>query len=318
MAKRKLKKNVKLGIIIIAALIVVIIGIIIGINKYKKHKEYLASYEYKLSELGYKDDELSYLLEQEDEKKNKILELEYDEHIIDFFKQDYFIFDNLEKYLSYYKDNNSLSLNKVISLVNVKSIYNHYDNTNETNVDEGILMLVNKYTYLPEDYNPSDIVDVKNWYCYGENKLKEEAYQKFIDLFNAAKEADMKIILSSGYRNYSEQKETYDNFVDRYGEKKADTLAARPGFSEHETGLALDITTGSATKDTFETTEEFTWLQENAYKFGFILRYPKDKEDITGYAYESWHYRYVGTEVAKKIHDLNITYDEYYAYFLAN
>ena len=318
MAKRRIKKSVKIGLIIFAILVVVIIIVIIGVGNYKKHQEYLTSYEYKLSELGYENDNLSYLLEQSDEIKNKILNMDYDDHIVDFLKQKYFILDNLNDYLEYLKKNSSDSLEHIVSIVNVKANNDFYDNSIETNINDGNLMLVNKYHYLPEDYNPNDIVDVKNWYCYGENKIKEEVYQKFIEMFNAAKEQDKKLIISSGYRTYEDQKETYDNYVDRYGVKKADGLAARPGYSEHETGLTLDITTGKATKDTFESTEEFTWLKENSYKYGFILRYPKGKEDITGYDYEPWHYRYVGVEVATKIHDLDITFDEYYAYYLAN
>ena len=318
MAKRRIKKSVKIGLIIFAILVVVIIIVIIGVGTYKKHQEYLASYEYKLSELGYENDNLSYLLEQSDEIKNKILNMDYDDHIVDFLKQKYFILDNLNDYLEYLKKNSSDSLEHIVSIVNVKANNDFYDNSIETNINDGNLMLVNKYHYLPEDYNPNDIVDVKNWYCYGENRIKEEVYQKFIEMFNAAKEQDKKLIISSGYRTYEDQKETYDNYVDRYGVKKADGLAARPGYSEHETGLTLDITTGKATKDTFESTEEFTWLKENSYKYGFILRYPKGKEDITGYDYEPWHYRYVGVEVATKIHDLDITFDEYYAYYLAN
>lgn len=318
MAKRRLKKSVKIILIFFISIIIVMIGIIIGIKKHKEHKQYLASYEYKLGSLGYKDDELEYLLSVDEEIKNYILEREYNEHIVDFLKQKYFILENLDSYISYYNKNSSYELSKIVSLVNVNSNYDHYENTKQTDLNKGILMLVNKYNYLPENYNPNDIVDVKNWYCYGENKIKEEVYQKFIEMFNVAKGEDKKLIISSGYRTYEEQKETYNNYVDRYGTKKGDALAARPGFSEHETGLTLDITTGSATKDTFEDTEEFKWLKENSYKYGFILRYPKNKEDITGYAYEPWHYRYVGVEVATKIHELDITFDEYYAYYLAN
>ncbi len=318
MAKRRLKKKVKIGLIVVAIIIVLIIAIVVGINSYKKHQTYIASYEYKLEALGYKDDQLEYLLKQDNKIKDAILNKKYNEHIVDFLKQKYFILNNLDAYLEYYDKNKNDSFEHIISIVNVNANYDHYDHTKETNLDDGILMLVNKYNYLPEDYDPTDIVDVKNWYCYGENQIKDEVYQKFIEMFDAAKEADKKLIISSGYRTHEDQEDTYNSYVDRYGVKKADTLAARPGFSEHETGLTLDITTGTATKDTFEDTEEFEWLKENSYKYGFILRYPKDKEDITGYAYEPWHYRYVGIEVATKIHELDITYDEYYAYFLAN
>lgn len=318
MAKRRLKKSVKIGLIIFAVLIVLMVGIIIGVKKYKKHQAYIASYEYKLGELGYKDEMLEYLLNQDDKIKDIVLEKEYNENIVDFLKQKYFILKNLDAYLSYYEKNKNDGLEHVVSMVNVHANYDHYDDVKETDISDEKLMLVNKYNYLPEDYNPSDIVEVKNWYCYGENKIKNEVYQKFIEMFNAAETSGQKIIISSGFRTYEEQKETYNSYVDRYGVKKADTLAARPGFSEHETGLTLDITTGNATKDTFEDTEAFKWLNENSYKYGFILRYPKDKEDITGYDYEPWHYRYVGVEVATKIHELDITFDEYYAYYLAD
>ena len=110
MAKRRIKKSVKIGLIIFAILVVVIIIVIIGVGNYKKQQEYLASYEYKLSELGYENDNLSYLLEQSDEIKNKILNMDYDDHIVDFLKQKYFILDNLNDYLEYLKKNSSDSL----------------------------------------------------------------------------------------------------------------------------------------------------------------------------------------------------------------
>ena len=318
--RRKLKKSVKISLIVIACLIVLTILILNIIKKENEHKKYLESYEYKLSEKGYSEDEVKYLLEQSDDLKNKLLDVDYDEKIVDFTKEKYFILNNLEKYLSFYKKNTSskLELNKVVSLVNVGATDDYYENTKESKSDEYNLILVNKYNYLKEEFEPKDIVDVKNWYCYGENKASKEAYENFISMFNDAKEKNLKLIISSGYRSFQEQKETYDSYVDRYGIKQADKLAARPGYSEHETGLALDITTGNATKDTFESTEEFKWLVDNSYKYGFILRYPKDKQDITGFDYEPWHYRYVGIETAKKIHELDITFDEYYAYYIAN
>ena len=131
-----------------------------------------------------------------------------------------------------------------------------------------------------------------------------------------AKKEDLKLIVNSSYRDYESQNSVWNNYENYNGEEYADSIAARAGFSEHQTGLALDIITPGATKNTFEETDEFKWLQKNAHKFGFILRYPKGKEDITGYAYESWHYRYVGKETATEIKRLGITFDEYYAYYI--
>ena len=316
--KRRLKKSVKYGIFILIGLIAITIAVLYFQNKKKEHERWINSYEYKLTEKGYNGEEVEYLLKQDNIIKDTLLEREYNEKIIPLLKEKYFILKNLDTYLNYYIKNNSLSLEEIVSIVNVGANNDHYDYVNETKTDNYNQMIVNKYNYLKEEFEAKEIVDVKNWYCYGENKANKEAYEHFIEMFNAAKESNLKIVISSGYRSYNEQKETYDSYVERYGAKKADTLAARPGYSEHETGLALDITTGGATKDTFDTTDEFKWLQENSYKFGFILRYPKGKEKITGFDYEPWHYRYVGLDLAEKIYKEGITYDEYYAYYLAN
>ena len=125
-----------------------------------------------------------------------------------------------------------------------------------------------------------------------------------------------KLIVNSSYRSYEEQKEIYDKYSSWYGEDDADKKAARAGYSEHQTGLAVDIQSYCSQKKEFDECEEFTWLTNNAYKYGFILRYPKNKEYLTGYNYEPWHYRYVGKKVSKYIHDNNITFDEYYAYYV--
>ena len=132
----------------------------------------------------------------------------------------------------------------------------------------------------------------------------------------AAKEQGLTLIANSTYRNYEKQESTYNSYVSKKGQEYADQYAARPGYSEHQTGLTIDIITYNTKGEDFENTDEFKWLVDNSYKYGFILRYPKDKEYLTGYAYESWHYRYLGLEMAKKVHDENITYDEYYAYYL--
>ena len=92
--------------------------------------------------------------------------------------------------------------------------------------------------------------------------------------------------------------------------------SARPGYSEHQTGLVIDIDNYNDDYENFDKTKEFEWMNNNSYKYGFILRYPKGKTDITGYDYESWHYRYVGKEIAKYIYENNITFDEYYAKFI--
>ena len=117
----------------------------------------------------------------------------------------------------------------------------------------------------------------------------------------------------SSYRSYQYQYNLYNRYVNTDGIEAADTYSARPGYSEHQTGLAVDVYNGKEDFTNFEKTKEYNWMQDNAYKFGFILRFPKDKVLETGYQYESWHYRYVGKEIAKYIHDNNLCFEEYYA-----
>ena len=135
-------------------------------------------------------------------------------------------------------------------------------------------------------------------------------------MFNAAKESGLKIIANSSYRSYADQEKLYNDSVDNEGKDYADTYAARPGYSEHQTGLAIDIYVKGYDKTNFAQSPEAKWLVTNAYLYGFILRYPEGKEYLTGYSYEPWHYRYLGEALAKKVYDSGLTYDEYYAYYL--
>ena len=140
--------------------------------------------------------------------------------------------------------------------------------------------------------------------------------EAFKEMFEAAKDDGMHIWVRSPYRSYQTQNILYESYASEDGYDKADTYSARPGYSEHQTGLAVDVVADDNSLANFENTKEFTWIKNNAYKYGFIMRYPKDKEYITGYMYESWHYRYVGKEIAKEIYDKGLTFEEYYAYYV--
>ena len=313
MAKVKRRKLKTKNIIKLSVIICLLIIVIVGINTIK----YKNSDKYKLKEIGYNNNQIREILNLEKEYKKKVLSTDYNEFLLALFKEEYFKFDNVDRYLDYHKKDEKETPKNVVAITNVGSDYERYTNTNETDAHKDILMLVNKYNYLSKNYKPEKIVDVKNWYCYGEAQLREDVYDAFITMFNAAKKEDITLIINSGYRDYEDQDSTYQSFYESYGEDEADKIAARPGFSEHQTGLSLDLTSYDETENNvFENTNDFKWLQDNAYKYGFILRYPKGKEKITGYDYESWHYRYVGIEVATKIKNLGITFDEYYEYFI--
>ncbi|MCI9110806.1 MAG: M15 family metallopeptidase [Bacilli bacterium] len=311
--KRNIRKD---RIFALIGIILVIILIVAGIITYK----HFTSTEYKLGKIGYNEKEIATLLKSDKKVLNKALENDYDKYLIPLTKQKYFLWKNFDKYEKEIKKrlekSNKLDYKDIITKVNIKRNYDYYTHTEKTNMDKGNAILVNKYYSLPDKYKPENIVDVSNWYSYGNLKLNKEAYEAFKKMFNDAKKEDITLIINSGYRTYDYQQEVYDQYKTLYDEQYADGIAARPDFSEHQTGLALDIITYNTKGKDFDKTDAFKWLQKNAHKYGFILRYPKDKEDITGYSYESWHYRYLGKDLATKVKNSGLTYDEYYAYYL--
>ena len=162
------------------------------------------------------------------------------------------------------------------------------------------------------------MINVDLSYSYEGRRILPEVNDAFIKMYNDAKKEGINLFVVSAYRSYSYQEKLYNNYITMYGIDYANTVSAKPGFSEHQTGLAMDILSPGVQMSEFENTKAYSWLKENSYKYGFILRYPKDKTYLTGYAFESWHYRYLGKEMAKKVYDENITYDEYYTFYLDN
>lgn len=143
--------------------------------------------------------------------------------------------------------------------------------------------------------------------------LTDDAAIALEKMFNDAKKDGIELIAISGYRTYEYQSSVYNNKIQRDGKIEADKYVAQPGASEHQTGLAMDVLSSeySNLDEGFEDTSAFKWLNENMSKYGFILRFPKGKEDITGYEYEPWHVRYVGKEAATNIMNRGITLEEY-------
>ena len=232
----------------------------------------------------------------------------------------YYIDNNLEKYLSYMNLSN-LSLdndediNYTIQIVNSNCDKDFYTDIKDTDLSKGDLILVNKYHRLSSDYVPDDLVTASS--TYGRTlQVKSVAYEAFKQMFNDALKEGLHIYIRSPYRSYSTQNYLYENYAASDGYDLADTYSARPGFSEHQTGLAIDIVASDDSLGNFHNTKEFLWVKDNAHKYGFILRYPQGKEYLTGYQYESWHYRYVGISAATKIYNEDITFEEYYAYYI--
>jgi len=226
---------------------------------------------------------------------------------ISYFKDDY-----IDRYIEYKTKNKKLSNSRIVLEVNMGLDKDFYTNIYPSPNQNTHFILVNKYYYLEKNYKPDKLEKIDSKYSFGEKYLANVARISFECLAKKAKEEGLTIRAVSTYRSYDYQSNLYNNYVKEDGVSNADKYSARPGFSEHQTGLAVDVDNGVSGYNNFENTKEFTWMMENAHKYGFILRYPKDKEYITGYIYEAWHYRYVGVEVATFIHKNNLTYEEYY------
>ncbi|WP_339146353.1 MULTISPECIES: M15 family metallopeptidase [unclassified Sutcliffiella] len=184
---------------------------------------------------------------------------------------------------------------------------------------DNILVLVNKNQSLPADYVPKDLTipDVPFSFegDFDKKYLREEAAHALEELFAAAKAENVEIFAVSGYRSYETQYGIYNTYLKKWGEEKTNAVSAIPGHSEHQTGLAMDISSRSAALDLteeFGETPEGKWVKENASEHGFIIRYPQDGEVITGYQYEPWHLRYVGKEVATYIQEHDLTLEEFF------
>ena len=171
-------------------------------------------------------------------------------------------------------------------------------------------ILVDKEYGLPNDYIPQDLVEIDKKYSI-KGLAKKDAAEAFIKMASDALKYNLHIINESAYRSFDRQKELYDIEYEISGIKANDTIAL-PGHSEHQTGLAFDLCTDTNDMYSFGNTNEFIWLSKHAHEYGFILRYPKGKENITGYKYEPWHYRYLGKDLATKVYESGLTYDEYH------
>ena len=213
-----------------------------------------------------------------------------------------------EEYLKY-QEETGLSLKDAIIQVNIGLNNPFYTNTKET-IDQGILTLVNKYNYVKRNYVPSNLIEISGL------KINKEAYEAYLKMQEDIEKEGLSIRIISAYRSFDYQENLYNNYLKYETRSLVDTYSARAGYSEHHTGLAIDIDNNKLNYNKFYLTKEFLWMQDNAYKYGFILRYPKDKEKITGYSYEPWHYRYVGKEIAEYIKKHNSTYEEYYYEFI--
>jgi D-alanyl-D-alanine carboxypeptidase len=312
--KRKL--NVKKLGVFIGVILVILLVVIFGIKSLIDENNLRKTTDYKLSEIGYTANEISLIKELKKEEIDTILKHKYNVNITKLMKEKYFIFKNLDKYLDYITESSESNLTTVVAKVNTNASMGWYKTIIDTDTSKKTSMLVNKFYKLSEDYIPDDLIDVSATYGYQGKQVSSVIYDELTNLIDAAKEKGYSLIVTQGYRSYKDQLEAYDEIESSSGQDYADEVAARAGHSEYQTGLSVVVKPLYTEGQNMESSPEHTWLIENAYKYGFILRYPKDKEGITGFSYDAWRLRYVGTNISRIIHNENITFDEYYAYYI--
>ena len=274
---------------------------------------YNFSNECKIYKLGYTIDEARRLVAalSEAQADSLIAHQEHDTIAIPLLSMRYFITDNFHRYLAYHKkDTADAPLDVIVAMVNVGRDRDRESSAVPCDTSLGQLMLVNGRHYLDENYKPDSLATFNKKYCYEEQKAQHAVIDAFMTMQKACKEqTGAQLMVNSAYRSYQDQIGTYKRNPKGY--------AARAGSSEHQTGFAIDVTSRQhPMRWPFDTSDEGVWMREHCHKYGFILRYPKKQSQIFGFAYEPWHLRYVGTETAKRIHDEDITFDEYYAYYI--
>ncbi|MEG2028724.1 MAG: M15 family metallopeptidase [Bacilli bacterium] len=248
---------------------------------------------------------------------NMNIDKKYSKNLFALVKEKYYKDSNLERYYDYLNSYPNLSSSTIVTYINSNLDHDYYSTNYPSNIDKKNLILVNKYYKVDNSYVPDNLVNIGTSYNGNGQYIQKTVLADYQRMYNDMKKLGLNLVVKSSYRSYNRQNTLYTNYVNIDGKIAADTYSARPGYSEHQTGLALDLGTLSTQNlGDFEYTEEFKWMVLNAYKYGFILRYPKEFENITGYQYEPWHFRYVGEEVAKYIKDNNIAYEEYYEYFV--
>ena len=292
--------------------------------KYIDDKNFISNIN-KLLNLGYSSKDINAIYEKIPNSVNIIIDSKYNKDIINIMNLSYFKIDNLKRYLDY----DIMEIKSIYDISNIKKDFNYEDVVTYVNANldkeyyssdnlisnedaSKIDVLVNKYHKLDENYEPSELTIIDSKYASGTQKLRKEAQIKFEEMASDMAKENLKIYAGSTYRSYTYQKGLYDRYVKKDGFAAAETYSARSGYSEHQLGLAVDIV-NDKWDYLSENDKEYDYLVKNSYKYGFILRYPRGSEYITGYMFEDWHFRYLGIELATKVFNSGLTYDEYIA-----
>ena len=282
--------------------------------KYADHKDLISNIN-KLLKIGYSNNDINLILSHgTNESVTEFLKHDRVRYLEEYYSYDFAKIENYDRYVNYSDETGADELDTII-YVNLnldKEAYVDVKNVSKFSFD----MLVNKYNSLGEDFIPEDLVTIDGAYASGNDyQCNRVAYNALVDMIKDAEKQGYYIIVNSAYRSYQDQVDTCDLYRNTYGQSYVDKYVAKPGFSEHQTGLAFDI--GSKNTNVFANSNEYQWMRDNAYKYGFIYRFDERYEDLTLFRSEPWHYRYVGKEIAKYIYEHNnMSLEEYYVMFL--
>ena len=242
-------------------------------------------------------------------KKDKIKYLE------EFFSYDFAKIKNYDRYIAH-MDLNGDDEETTIIKVNMNVDKDEY--TDPVIVDDySKTVIANKHFYLGKDYVPKNLVEFPEGYAKSSSyvaKGEKEAVDAAISMINSARSEGYDLRINSAYRSYDDQVDIYDSYLKLYGQTYVDNYVSKPGFSEHQTGYAFDFASGNSS--VFANSAEYQWMIKNSYKYGFVYRFLRSKEEITEIKHEAWHFRYVGKEIAEVMDKKELCYEEYYAMYL--
>ena len=289
-----------------------------NLDRYRKidfvNQKHFISHINKMIQIGYSNSDINIIFAHgNDAAVENFLKRDKVRYLEEFFSIDYAKLDYYDRYTQYSDDTGEDE--------DVTVLFVNLDLDKEDYVDSTLVssfspdMLVNKHRHLSEKFAPYDLVDIDSKYASEDglqsSKIAYNAYKKMSD---AAEKEGYGIVINSAYRSYQDQVDLSNFYLNAYGQSYVDKYIAKPGYSEHQTGLAYDI--GSRSVNVFGNSKEYEWMQENAYKYGFIRRFTTKYEYLTGFRNEPWHYRYVGEDIATYIHEHDMTLEEYWVMFL--
>lgn len=308
--RRKLKKS----FIIFISTIIVLTTLLVTYNIIMKPDTKEDTIKTKLTEedkyflnKSYSKKELTYINKLSNKNKDKLKNTDYID-ISNYYNIKNFDVDKYSRYEDYHNKNTKYKYEDIVTYVNIGIDNDFYTNTSPSPLQNTNLVLINKYYYVDKDYIPDDLVDL-----FDTNrgaKMRKEAADNYKLLVMAAKKDNITLESTTAYRGYNFQKALYDKYVSEDGKEKADTYSARPGYSDHQSGLTVDLNDPSVKGARLNDTD-YKWLLNNAHNYGYIVRYQEHKVFITGYMEENWHIRYVGKDVATIMKNEDLCLEEY-------